>query len=330
MSGKIDEITKGIQEKYGIDIKISLIGKGKKERWTFETIDKLTKENSKKIDEAKNYAAERLARCQYQELFDRTKSDLRACKVLYDDGLYPESIYHLQQSVEKVHKALAIMKNWEPFTENDFRKKMGHDTLKYYKNIVIPAAKEIKTPFNKFVKEQFGQTNTELDSIDSFRSLIEDLEKEDDENLISMDIENLLQNTIKKYNDLEDQKNKMVWEQLRQNLIKTIYFHNPRAEIDPIKVDGLRNINDVEILLREMITKDYQIITYLLPLSIITLPHEAYTRYPKVDLSITPKIYTKTLSVVKTLPKLIDIQSKVLEDLEKIDKLSKEFRDKIK
>jgi HEPN domain-containing protein len=60
-------------------------------------------------------------------------------------------------------------------------------------------------------------------------------------------------------------------------------------------------------------------------LLIITLPHWLITRYPEADLSLTPKIYNKSLSIVEKLPELIKMQYKILDLLNELKKLRNEY-----
>lgn len=41
------------------------------------------------------------------------KEDLRVSKLLYDNGLYCFSIYHLQQAIEKSIKSMFIFNNYD-------------------------------------------------------------------------------------------------------------------------------------------------------------------------------------------------------------------------
>lgn len=54
---KIEEITKDIKERYGINIRIFWIDKD----WAFEPIEELTDENFKNFSDARAYALKKLA-----------------------------------------------------------------------------------------------------------------------------------------------------------------------------------------------------------------------------------------------------------------------------
>ncbi len=323
-TGRIDEIIKETKEKYGINIRIFLDKKKKTEEWVVESLDKLTMENPKIVEGAIEYATKIFAESQYQELLDRAKSELKASEVLYGNELYPEAVYFFQQSVEKTAKAFVIISRCKPFSESEFRK-IGHEALKIYIDYIIPATKEIIEPYNEFVKGTSSEkTDLGLDQVDDFLLWLKLLEKEDDQKIINMNIENILLYVIKKCKDL-DQKNKIELETLKRHLVKVVLYHNRRAEIDPKRLDELIKIDSFEKFIRESYSNEGQIHIYQLFLLIITLPHEAYTRYPKADLTITPKIYTKNLSIVEKLPELIDVQSKVLYKLEELILSCKEF-----
>jgi hypothetical protein len=52
-----------------------------------------------------------------KELLACAKTDLMACKVLYEKKIYSESTYHLQQSAEKATKAILL--NFGMFNKKD-------------------------------------------------------------------------------------------------------------------------------------------------------------------------------------------------------------------
>lgn len=65
-----------------------------------------------------------------QQLIEIVESDLSASKVLYEQGLYPQSIFYLQQSIEKLVKALGVkLKVIEP---EDLLTKISHKTFNIY------------------------------------------------------------------------------------------------------------------------------------------------------------------------------------------------------
>lgn len=64
--------------------------------------------------------------------------------VLHDNELYPQSIFYVQQSVEKANKALALMANL--MTEDQLLKDIGHEPIRIYEKTL----KQQKSKFEQF------------------------------------------------------------------------------------------------------------------------------------------------------------------------------------
>jgi hypothetical protein len=71
----------------------------------------------------------------YRSLLTIALEDLEGSKVLFEKKLYPQSIYALQQSVEKGTKFLGLDKGI--INEIDLQKKISHNTEKIFKAIIL-------------------------------------------------------------------------------------------------------------------------------------------------------------------------------------------------
>jgi hypothetical protein len=90
-----------------------------------------------------------------KEFYKISRSDLEASKLLFDHGKYPQSIFYLQQSVEKATKSF----------NQDFKtakKKYRHKTFNIFiasffgidiDTMVDHSYKELKNSFNEFKKD---------------------------------------------------------------------------------------------------------------------------------------------------------------------------------
>jgi hypothetical protein len=64
-----------------------------------------------------------------------------------------------------------------------------------------------------------------------------------------------------------------------------------------------------------MFTKQEMLIALLYAISMVTFPHEKFSRYP--DGKIKPMDYTQDLGIVKATPELIEYLEKIHEYLQK-------------
>ena len=67
-------------------------------------------------------------------LIEIAREDLDASNLLYINGLYPQSIFYLQQSVEKIIKHIGLTN--EIIEAKDLQKEIGHKTEKIFKRLV--------------------------------------------------------------------------------------------------------------------------------------------------------------------------------------------------
>jgi len=83
-----------------------------------------------------------------KNLLEIAKKDLKASKCLYDNGLYPQAVFYLQQSVEKATKTFGILSDF--IDENELKDFVGHNPLKIHKK-VFEEQKRIAENLNRII-----------------------------------------------------------------------------------------------------------------------------------------------------------------------------------
>lgn len=76
-----------------------------------------------------------------KDLLDNAKLDLEASKLLYSNKIYPQAVFHLQQSVEKTVKSIYILTS--DVDEKILINEIGHASIKVYKKIFEKTVKDI-------------------------------------------------------------------------------------------------------------------------------------------------------------------------------------------
>ncbi|PHP45432.1 hypothetical protein B6V01_003925 [Methanosarcinales archaeon ex4572_44] len=273
-----------------------------------------------------------------EEYLKIAKKDLKATKILYENKLYPQSLFYFAQSVEKANKALALGLN--EYTEEDMRK-VNHDATRIYKDNIIelkqkyedlsrnlnrlPELKNTDFVKNLGVEDTIKECNGALKQHAEIQKAKTDLafispreireilikisktEKEMEEGIENVKNFKLTENNLKEtkeelFRQLENPKNNDFAYLLKKELSETKF-----------------TIQELEILIKQMYLQSLHYITIstaLFYLAVITLPYSVSTRYPKGDLYPT-KIYNRRLPIVKKLPDLISLQSKTLIRLNK-------------
>ena len=77
-----------------------------------------------------------------EALFDISRQDLEASKLLFENKFYPQAIFFLQQSVEKATKSFGIL--GKIINLEEARYDVGHDPLKIYKKMMKSLQKKME------------------------------------------------------------------------------------------------------------------------------------------------------------------------------------------
>jgi HEPN domain-containing protein len=93
-----------------------------------------------------------------RELISISKSDLKASRILMENGLFPQSYFSFQQAVEKANKSFGILGG---AIDKDDLLDLGHNQIKIYKKAVdkqkqmLLEHQEIIKPFEHLTKHEF-------------------------------------------------------------------------------------------------------------------------------------------------------------------------------
>lgn len=221
--------------------------------------------------------------------------DLRRANLLYKDNDYPGAIYHLQQSVEKLHKAAGH----GIFRLGDgFEKQASHDSHQVFGKIFEEEWVKSTLTLMHDVNPQINLPTTEFDKISKDRLKIAKEKKEEIEKLL--DIIDFIETMFDK-------------EETREKLALLSILENSEETQDLNSDEGGQKIrNDLPQKLGIFVTA----IIRLFILGAITFPHEAYTRYP--DGEMTPDDYTPELGIVQVLPRILIKQEDTIKIIEEI------------
>jgi len=96
-------------------------------------------------------------------LLDIAKEDLNVSKILYDNSLYPQSIFYLQQSIEKSIKHLGLIN--EVIKPHELNSKIGHKAYKVFTN-QVKQIKHITGDSDEVIDREYNELRQLLRSND--------------------------------------------------------------------------------------------------------------------------------------------------------------------
>jgi len=234
-----------------------------------------------------------------------SKVDLKASRVLYENGLYAPAIFHLQQCVEKAIKSLLIFLGAAPKDTEELekwlRKRTGHQVAKnlnkimkiYWSHVMgkLPFAKSLMKRFSNFIEEQSEEYN----------SAVKVIEKMDITN--HEEVEKRIDWTLK---ILETRVFETSWVSQK--------FYNEHKKILSLMP------NTVSTRLLESLRQVMEPLTCavaLLTLSLILEKFEQYSRYPSVkNPKVGPSLFKEDYPLISKFNSFINSINKVLERLE--------------
>ena len=256
------------------------------------------------------------------QLFEIAEKDLQSSRILYANELYAQSIYFLQQSVEKLVKGYAIL--FERLTPKEIKYDIKHITPKAFVLVFLRWWKKFR---------QFISYMEKYDENYKFIKLVNKLEERFPSNNYISD-KKLLKEITKNLRDVAPDIARAEVKTLRETLgINRKYreeFHNWLDDDERFLEDIDMIIASDEYILPKDITKDrrekeitfmrknpktFLNITNMITLSIITYPHEEYTRYPKNEgkEDLSPIEYKKELGIVRYYNKIRLLQEEALK-----------------
>jgi HEPN domain-containing protein len=288
-------------EKKSIKLKIS--NEKMKHLYTFlsRTIQNfLTKDMEKILEYAKKW-------------LEIAKKDKEASIVLYKNGYYPQSVFFLQQTVEKRTKGFLILFLSLFSSENikDLGKEIGHAPHRFL-------TEKMKEEPIKSIIETFYEIDM-IDFIKEFKNLETKKEIENEKNLeIEKEIAKLDAKNIEKILDIiKSLRNKPMLEKTHIEKIAECAIKVFKEIFEKIGKEKLEN-------LKKVITKYLPDLVYIgilyFTLSSLVCVHEVSTRYPDTDIDLEPSKYTEDLGIVKAINKIYneilekDNDIKILEE----------------
>ena len=266
-----------------------------------------------------------------KDLLEIAKTDLKAVEILYENKLYPQSLFYFQQSVEKTNKCLAMLTGNLEETE---LKRIGHVPTRIVTSQVASEKEKVrkfieilsKYPklrklrmfrnynFDKYLRE-LGKSLLQLQKLEKKKDEIVFIPKRQLQFIITY-LEKERKTKLKPITKFKIMKIKKI---ILQDLASI-------RELNPAKIDTERQrVEEIDSTDLVNIMKEIQkflihfIPTYvsLVYLAIVTLPHSSCTRYPE-NVIIPNKFYVAKLPIIELLPKFMRIQSACLGDVEEL------------
>lgn len=290
------------------------------------------------------------------ELVIISKSDLRASKILHGKKLYPQSVFYLEQSVEKLMKAYGLVNDLITPQELIDRKKASHLAVK----IFLQEEQKVKnrlTNMSKFMDQHPDETRNfvfngkngfeihkkQLEESLKFYETIKDATKNPYEGFAEKKKE-IIKLTSKIYKTESDFNkfnkkfkridNSLLREELKKsmkmvskNLLPIIKVTKPDEYLEAKKAFEEMNIDLLIPYVKRLmlnISEEYYIRLSLACLTLITMSHINITRYPYVNSDLeenyeyTSEIYTKDLGIIKTYAELVDIAGKTIDKFDNL------------
>ncbi len=211
-----------------------------------------------------------------------SERDLCSCEILYQNNIYPLATYHFQQAVEKATKGYM----WGFGFLNKDKETQIHESPKLFLIMLQKVG---------ILSWLTSLPNTRLSSL-----MLE------------------AQRILKKPNNPDIAR--WSYEEISEQLSSI----DPYIKKIPVMVGEVFNcISESLNIKRDNLERDKAMLVRVLSsngvlcvLSIIMLPHEAYTRYPDKD--VKPDEYTAELGVIKAIPKMMQFLRPVVESLKVI------------
>jgi len=213
------------------------------------------------------------------KLYITAVDDFNSSQILFDHKIYPNSIYHLQQSIEKLSKSYAIRFD---LIEPNQLKKIGHEGYKILKEPSKKVIKEIDRFKRTFItSEAFEESLAESkDSANDFLELLNNLTASDLEELQTLkEIEEILLKIEGPEPTDEFNFHTAVEEHSKDilEIIDTIEFKDPlipnEKSINEETNDYIKTFSQCFMIARA-------INHGLLWLNFLLTPHQNKTRYP--------------------------------------------------
>jgi len=239
-------------------------------------------------------------------LLEIAKKDLEASKHLLSKKLYPQSIFYLEQSVEKAVKSLGV---WtKTITEKEMKEKyISHKAYAVFSHILKKGPGKIWEELKKFDKlfERYPKLYEWIrNELDEAKEMEEEIQSIPIDKIIDMSYSaEKLQTIINRINiNREKVLNKILRFCLKVGIL-----------VPPLKED-LRSIQKMLLL-----STPYFFIPPLFYLSIILYPHAVKSRYPEKEWNPLEE-YNEKMALIQKLPSIIKVLDKAFKSLTQVYK----------
>jgi len=226
-----------------------------------------------------------------------SKQDIQATRLLYERRIFPLSVYHLQQAIEKATKAYALaffVISKEDLTE------IGHKSPMAFIKML---KKRWVGKFIVVLKMLYPDAKTNVSEAEKVMKL-KKTQKE---------LAKLPESVIQNFLDLNEKIRVALTSDKTQNQI------NSQIEILLHSLEGLLpDMNTKEIMKSLRTNFSFDIACFfggLFILSVVTYPHWEFTRYP--DKEIKPSDYSSGLGVVQCVDGILTQVENAIQALEK-------------
>jgi len=230
------------------------------------------------------------------KLLEAAKRDLAASKALSTDKA--NSIYHLQQSVEKITKAYGLALG--VVTRKEVERGVGHISPRLF---IIMLHKRLFVSYAQLMKSFKPQLNTDTTKMEE---LIE-TKRPELARMNDKSIRQLLDLMDKIEESLNSEQSKKELE-LHTNVAFDTFSKFEGADL--AKLGALQKLFQNPTFFTRLIVSFLRLYLF----SVVTYPHFAYTRYPGGE--IEPDDYNDSLGIVKMAPEITVALERSIKNLE--------------
>ncbi|WXG43967.1 MAG: HEPN domain-containing protein [Promethearchaeati archaeon SRVP18_Atabeyarchaeia-1] len=234
-----------------------------------------------------------------RSLLDLARQDLESAKLLRANSIYNLAVYHVQQSVEKAAKAWALE---SLFIDKSELRDVGH---------LSPLA------FSKILDKEIGRKLADVTEL-VFSGTRGPLVLEDLVTSRSSQFARLPGKEIKRLLDVCTQLSSEVPEVMGKvlpqltTLLSEVRYPGDEEQSKTLRIFREKSLQRKETDWSYRLIKDMLGGVLLLLLSVITFPHESYTRYP--DLEVKPGEYNESMGIVETFDEVCSVIDKAIND----------------
>jgi len=244
-------------------------------------------------------------------LLEIAKKDLEATKILFNNKLYAQAIFYLQQCIEKAIKSLGIKR--KIITESELKKEIGHKALK----VLSKSYNQFRNKMATLDFIEVGGKKYPLNKV-AIEKLPKAFPSEEMESKVSFSREELL-NIISKITREKDRLNKFIEDVkgVLYQLLDTLHEIVPIEEKEAKREANKRQIDAFVNEWNEVYSKLFSCHSTLFYLYLVFSPHSESSRYPRKDFNPL-EIYNDKMPLIEQLSSYIKITDETLDDLEHI------------